>query len=173
MSSRKRLLLLAVLLMLSVCAAIWVSNVHDDAPEVVTPVADKTAARREEAKIGPQAEGRTVLPLDKLQRVSMDVGEFNPFGAKSWYVPPPAPPPAQLPPAQPTAPALPFTYAGKLQEEGGRWVVYLTQGEQFYAVSKGETFDNVYRFDGIENGHLVIQYLPLSIKQLLPIGTES
>jgi hypothetical protein len=109
--------------------------------------------------------------MDKLQRPQMEVGDLNPFGAKSWYVPPPPPPPEPLP--KPTAPPLPFTYVGKLQEDDGHWVIYLVKGDQSYAVSKGETFDSVYRLEGIENGNLVIQYLPLSIKQILAIGSES
>jgi hypothetical protein len=114
------------------------------------------------------------LALAQLERPNMSVSDSNPFGVKSWYVPPPQPkqPVIAAPPPKPAAPALPFTYVGKFEDEG-RWVVYLMKGEQLYVLKQGETFDNVYRFDGIKNGNLVIQYLPMSIKQLLRIGTDS
>ncbi|NHZ32153.1 hypothetical protein [Massilia rubra] len=102
----------------------------------------------------------------------------NPFDVKTWAVGPSAastrdasPPPALAP--QPTAPALPFLFAGKLELAPGKWLVYLTKGEQSIAVEMGETFEGIYRFEGIENDHIVIVYLPLQTKQLLPMGSAS
>jgi hypothetical protein len=170
MPSRKRLVLFG-LLALSIAAAAWVTefpvNASDD---IIALVAERPAATHKEAVKLP-VDDKPALSMDKLQRPQMEVGDLNPFGAKSWYVPPPPPPPEPLP--KPTAPPLPFTYVGKLQEDDGHWVIYLVKGDQSYAVSKGETFDSVYRLEGIENGNLVIQYLPLSIKQILAIGSES
>lgn len=106
------------------------------------------------------------------------LSEPNPFSVKSWYAPPPPPPlPTAavlppLPPPIPTAPPLPFSYVGKFQQQVGKWVIYLAKGDQTYAVSPGDAFDNVYRFEGIENDKLVIQYLPLSTKQFLLIGAD-
>jgi len=174
MASRRRLFLFGMLA-LTVGAVVWVSDAPGAADDAVAPAIVKAAAvQRREGQRQPQAERQAVLNLDKLQRDPMAVGEINPFGMKSWYVPPPAPPaPPPLPPSKPTAPPLPFTYVGKMEQDAGRWVIYLVKGEEAYAVSKGETFDNVYRFEGIENGNLVIQYLPLTVKQLLSIGAEN
>lgn len=173
MAGRRRLFLFG-LLALTVLAALWVSDMPDTSDAVVASATEKAIVPRKENKSAALAEHQVTLALDKLQRDPMEVGELNPFGVKSWFVPPPAPPakPAAAPPA-PTVPPLPFTYVGKLEQDAGRWVIYLAKGEEAYSVSKGETFDNVYRFDGIENGNLVIQYLPLAVKQLLPIGAEN
>jgi len=177
MRVRKRSLVFGLALLLTLGVVVWVSGERELAPDkVVVAVSDKAVRPRKDttSKNKPQDGEQLALPLDRLKRSGAAVGEFNPFGAKSWYVPPPpppAPPPSKPPP--PTAPALPFVYMGKMEEGSGRWIVYLVKGEQFYALVKGETFDGVYRLDGIENGNLVIQYLPLSIKQYLPIGAES
>lgn len=49
-------------------------------------------------------------------------------------------------------------------------MVYLARGNESFAVKAGEKFAGVYQFEGIEKGNLVILYLPLSVKQCLPIG---
>ena len=165
MNRRQRLLGLGLALVVTVCAVVAVSEMPENDAAVVAPAARKAAPGKDIGK--KQETGKTVL-LDKLSRTAMTVGDLNPFNAKSWYVPPPPPPPP--PPPKPTAPPLPFTYIGKLEEDGGRWTVYLAKGEQSYVLKKGETFDSVYRLEGLENGNLVIQYIPLSIKQFLPIG---
>jgi hypothetical protein len=165
MDRRRRLLGLGLVLTGALCAAIAVSDMPDGDTAIVGAVVRSDGAGNKTLK--KQEAGNSVL-LDKLSRGAMTAGDLNPFNAKSWYVPPPPPPPG--PPPKPTAPPLPFTYIGKLEEEGGRWTVYLAKGEQSYVVKKGETFDNVYKLEGLENGNLVIQYIPLSIKQFLPIG---
>jgi hypothetical protein len=172
-TSIHRRVVLFGLLAFSVGAAAWVSdNPHDPDEAAAVPAANRRAASASDAKPDQHvAADRIALPLDKLQRQPMTVGENNPFLAKSWYVAPPAP--AVPPPVKSTVPPLPFVFAGKLQEDDGALIIYLVKGEQSFAVKQGETFDNVYKLEGIEDGNLVIQYLPLSVKQLLPIGSDS
>lgn len=174
MVSRKRLVLFGSLAC-AVAAAVWVPDAPGGEDDIVASAVERATASREDPTSKARTEDPPTLLVDKLQRTPVMAGDLNPFSAKSWYVePPPSPPPLpEAPPPEPTAPPLPFTYVGKLREEGGHWLIYLTKGEQSYAVSKGETFDDVYRLEGIENDNLVIQYLPLSTRQLLPIGTES
>jgi hypothetical protein len=170
MMNPKRLFLL-VCLVLTLSTVAWVSGFDDNAENVVVaPKSTEVNVSRKRPVNKPQNTEQFVLVLDKLQRSPMAVYDLNPFGPKSWFVaPPPAPPP---PPQQPTAPPFPFIYQGKLEEDVGRWVFYLVKGEHLYMVRKGEVFDNTYRLDSVENGNLIIQYLPLSIKQLLPIVGE-
>ena len=49
-------------------------------------------------------------------------------------------------------------------------MVYLSKGNESFAVKPGEKFDGAYQFEGVENGNVVILYLPLSVKQRLSIG---
>lgn len=174
MTPFRRRIVLSGLLAFSVGAAAWVSGTPQDAADeaAAAPVTNRHSIAPVDINPGQRVTAQaTALPLERLQREPMTVGDSNPFLAKSWYVAPP-PPPAP-PPAKPAAPPLPFVFAGKLQEDDGALVIYLVKGEQSFAVKQGETFDNVYRLEGIEDGNLVIQYLPLSVKQLLPIGSDS
>lgn len=89
---------------------------------------------------------------------------------------PPAPKLAPQPVvAPPSAPMLPFLYAGKFEQPASnshiaQTVVYLTRGTESFAVSPGDALDANYRFVGIEGETLVFMYLPLSTRQTLNIG---
>lgn len=175
LGSRQRWLILLLLLGGVIGAAVRVSDpdrvVADDA--VVQP--EKPHANKQRDKQSRQeSDEQTLLNLEKLKGDGIAAAEQNSFAPKSWYVPPPPPKPTTLmAPAPPSAPSLPFVYLGKFEEEGGKLVVYLIKGEQPFIVGKGQTFDSVYRLEGIENGSLVIMYLPLSIKQSLPLAAAS
>jgi hypothetical protein len=108
------------------------------------------------------------LPLERLKRARMKVQKSGTFSAKSWYVPTPTPKPAPTP--APTAPPLPFTYLGKIQEAQGQPTYFLSDGNQVRLVSVGETLNNIYTVDGVEDGRLAITYLPLHVKQYLNVG---
>jgi hypothetical protein len=116
---------------------------------------------------------RTTMPekrlVDRISRSDVALSESDPFRSKSWYVPPPPPPPP--PPEKPHAPPMPFRYMG-MYEDQGKVTVYLTRGDESFAVSQGEKFADSYRLDKVERGILIISYLPLSVVQTLPIGSE-
>jgi hypothetical protein len=144
--------------------------------------ADATGARpvsmaRTVVPLAQSAERRSSKPVSLLlqaERDGIDGDIGNPFVAKSWFVQPLAGAPvAPPPPPPPSAPPLPFSFAGTLEAEPGHVVYYLVAGDQSYAVSSGEAFAGQYRLAGIENGQLVIVYVPLGIKQFLPLNTDS
>lgn len=149
----------------SIAAAWWVHGKESDASEVVAAVAHDNAPV---PSADADASG-THLPLDRLHHRAPATSDINPFLAKSWFVAPPPPPPP--PPPKPTAPPLPFQFMGQFEDPNtGKWVVYLSKGDEAFSVSPGDKFAETYQFDGIEQGKAVIRYLPLSIKQYLPIG---
>ncbi len=157
--------------MLAIAAGLIWLNVHagsgaDVASAVVPPVQRQAQAT---PRHQPRAEPGLQMPQERV--AGGDIG--NPFVAKSWYVQPPAPPVVAVTPPPPSAPPLPFGFAGALEAEPGHTVYYLVVGDQSYGVSKGETFAGQYRLDGVENGQLVIVYLPLATKQFLPMNTDS
>jgi hypothetical protein len=164
---KRRWIFLGLMLCVTLAAAAWMGrgeNTNDEeiaAPKNSNPIAKAGFKKQENEKL-PQLE------FDKLKRSAMDKVKQSLFVAKSWYVPPP-PVNAQAP-ATPTAPPLPFAYMGKLQEDSGRLIIYLAKGEQTYSVSRGDVIDDTYRIDAIENGQVVMTYLPLTVKQTLPIG---
>ena len=119
----------------------------------------------------------TRLALEKLERRASPKEVVDVFAIRSWYTPPPPPPPlpppvviAPEPPPAPVVPSLPFTYIGKFQEESGRLVIYLAQGDKVHSVGVGDAVENSYKVDSIEGGIMTLTYLPLNIKQTLSLG---
>jgi hypothetical protein len=130
------------------------------------PVADAVPEQ-----VLPSASTQLPVPGDRVQ---FDALEQNPFDAKTWYVPPPPPPSVAAiqpeEPPKPTAPPLPFSYVGRMEEGSGRVVVYLAQGGRALTVGAGDNIDGQYRLEGIEDAAIRFTYLPLGIKQTLPIA---
>jgi hypothetical protein len=109
------------------------------------------------------------------ERIVGDTAAASLFSVQSWYVAPPAPPPApvvaQAPPA-PTAPPLPFAFMGSYRTEGAVATYFRTQGDRVYDVKIGDTLDNTYSVDGVKSGQLLLTYMPLKIQQSLAVGDE-
>jgi hypothetical protein len=130
------------------------------------------------AEPGPNAEPMRLDP-DGLRRDGLAEPSGNPFVSKSWYVRPPAPAPRPVevvvPPAPvPTAPPLPFAYMGRLLEDTTQRPVYfLVKGDRLYTVAEGELIDGAYRLEGLDSGRLAFTYLPLNVRQFLPLGSGS
>lgn len=173
MKAGTRRVLIWGLLALTLVAAVWPEpDIDVAAPVKRAPRIDPTASSvsRATGPVGSQTSSGDVT-LEHNARSSVTQVETNPFAVRTWVVAqPPAPTPPPAVKAEPVAPPLPFAYAGKLEVEPGNWVFYLVRGEQSFAVSKGDVFDSVYRFDGLENGSLLIQYLPLSTPQRLRLN---
>jgi hypothetical protein len=113
--------------------------------------------------------------LRQSDRIARDTEAGSLFSAQSWYVAPPAPPPAPVvyqPPPAPTAPPLPYAFMGSFRTDGGGAIYYLTAGDRVYDVKVGDTLDNTYSVDGVKSGHLLLTYMPLKIQQSLAVGDE-
>jgi Tfp pilus assembly protein PilO len=95
------------------------------------------------------------------------------FAQHSWYVLPPAPPPAAPPPPPvPTAPPFPYTCIGSYAPEGQPPVFFLSHGDRMVEARVGEVIDGVYRFESAAGGQLVFVYLPLDVRQTLAAGVS-
>ena len=75
------------------------------------------------------------------------------------------------PPPAPTAPPLPFKYAGKAIADNETWVFLSQSGENFIAKTGGK-IDDKYRLDSINDDAITMTYLPLNIKQTLTINNK-
>ena len=123
----------------------------------------------------PAQRGRVlVVPLPELELEKLDLEKSrdpitNAFEPRSWIVPPPKIKQAPLPSPAPQAPPLPYTYIGKMMEDG-KIVVFLTRQELNYTVRSGDQLDNVYQVDDIRPTVMLLTYLPLNLQQSLPIG---
>jgi hypothetical protein len=121
----------------------------------------------------PQAE-KAAPPLEidlaRLKRAEALSPQADPFAPKSFA---PPPPPVQqavaAAPQPPTAPPLPFAYAGKLTQEG-RTEVFVLRGEELISIAAGQKLDADYRVDAISESQIAFTYLPLKMRQSLELG---
>jgi hypothetical protein len=168
----RRQWMLGLVLCITLAATLWVSQGEEEAgqgadvSDAATPGHARQPPRREAA-----ADSTPLLQLGRLaRRAPADLNQ-DAFAGRSWVAPPP--PVVQAPPAAPSAPPLPFTYIGKMQEgETGPVTVHLVQGEQSYSVKQGDVIDKTYRVESIDAAQIVLTYLPLAIKQTLTFGSS-
>jgi hypothetical protein len=170
---------LRLALVLSVCAIGIVSALaledSDEASGIAEPQAGSVNGG-DASKSGTAKSSRPVLHLsmEKLSRERGQKKTVDLFAVASWQAPaaPPPPPVAAqpAPPPPPTAPPLPFTYMGRFTEPSGKVVVYLGQGDKAHTVSVGDTLGGTYRVEALDSKQLTFTYVPLDIKQTLPIG---
>ena len=95
------------------------------------------------------------------------------FASQSWYVAPPPPHPHRFGRSSPSAPPFPYTFVGSYNDGSSATVYFLTRNDRVYDVRLGDTLDQIYSVDAVENGQLVFTYKPLSIRQTLPVGGGS
>jgi hypothetical protein len=91
------------------------------------------------------------------------------FSSHSWEPPPPkvkaGPPPA---PPKPVAPPLPYTFAGRMLQDGTIYV-FLARGDRVITAKQGDTIEGVYRVDSISETQVGLTYVPLNEKQALTV----
>lgn len=89
------------------------------------------------------------------------------FRPRSWQPPAPAPRPAPV--AKPNAPPLPFTYLGRIEEDGAT-TVYLRRGEDVVLAQPDKAIDSTYRLEEVAADRLVFTFVPLQQQQVLSLG---
>src|SRR5258706_11788565 len=104
------------------------------------PVLEAPPAKRLEARTRAASDE---LDLGRLSdRARVDDGVIaDPFANASF-----ASPARAAGHAAPEAPALPFTYVGKMIEDG-KLHVFLAEGDRSYSVTAGQTLSGQYRVD--------------------------
>jgi hypothetical protein len=102
-------------------------------------------------------------PADDTHVTTIDL-----FKLHSWYVAPP-PKPAGPPPSppKPVAPAVPFSYMGRIDGTPDGTLLMLSGGNRVYTVAVGETIEKVWRLDSDAGKTLRFTYLPLELPQTL------
>ena len=134
------------------------------------------ATKRHENAHGTDHKARSLDATLKISdRLVKDTVAGALFAVQSWYIAPPAPPPARVAvqaPPPPSAPPLPFAFMGSYKSQDGNPTFFLTAGDRVYDVKVGDTLDNTYSVDGVKSGQLLLTYMPLKIQQSLAVGTE-
>jgi hypothetical protein len=175
MNPKPRSALLIVALAVTLGAVYWASRL-DSSQEV-----EAVAVPRPRASDGPAkvVHGTGELDLGRLRRGPSVDPAADPFALRDFRPAPPvvkrpiAAPAAQAdaPAPPPQAPPLPFAYLGKLAE-GNSTTVFLSMGDRNLVVRTGDVIDNNYRVEEVTEAAVVLTYLPLTVKQTLPIGAK-
>jgi hypothetical protein len=166
-SSPLRRWLLAVALAATVAAAGWVGG-NQEASRVA--VVDVDGGKRSEAAEPRQqaaasaAEGDIDLERLRQRQVSREIGQMFPA------LQPELPAQAARKPEPPRAPPLPFTFFGRMVENGTT-VVFLNRQDDVFTAKAGDTIGGTYRVEEINGAEVVLTYLPLKQRQTLPIGS--
>jgi hypothetical protein len=116
-------------------------------------------ARHESAATGE-------IDLAKLQRPWSAAAQGDPFAPRSFA--PPAPAARAAAAEKPSAPPLPFAFAGRLTQNGVTEVL-VTRGEEIISIAAGQNIDGEYRVDAISESRIAFTYLPLKEKQSLQV----
>lgn len=112
------------------------------------------------------------LDITQLQRNKNNVALTNLF---SVLIPPPPPlpivmsPQVELAPPQPVAPPLPFRFLGRLIDHD-RTVVFVAHDSLNFSLHLGDTVENLYRVEAMDENQMTFVYLPLDERQTLNMG---
>lgn len=121
------------------------------------------AKRLAPPEIAPRQSPTAITPR-------MAVARANLFPEQTWFIPPPPPPPPPyVPPPPPQAPALPFTYMGRWQEDSTT-TYYLTRGTLPISARAGQVLDGAWRLEPVVGSNLNFTYLPLNQVRSLRMG---
>jgi len=150
----------------------------------VSAASAPTASGSSAADASAKAEAAIELPAFIAERSrAIPRSDGDPFVSLSWLpAPPPAPAPAPQPaaaitaaappppPPAPVAPPLPFAFLGMIESGTPKPAAFLSRGEALFVVSVGDKVDNnTYQVNAITAHEVVLTYLPLNIRQTLPV----
>jgi hypothetical protein len=143
---------------------------EDASGEVVGAVTKVARTQRVEGSSEQTAE--THFDLSAIKRpIPKAVHTSSLFDSKSWYTLPPAPPvPAYVPPPQPVAPSIPFSFIGRMLDVG-EVTLFLSRNDRQYTVKVKDVLDDTYRIDRIGERDAVLTYLPTNTQQTLSYNT--
>jgi hypothetical protein len=159
----RRRLLWFVAIAGTAAAVAWVSVNDDEVIVARTRRGESTTSAKRVGNGGTNGVA-PLLQLDRLEARKAEDMKVDLFASRSWYVAPPPPPPPK-----PTAPPLPFTYAGRLID-AGRTTVFLNRQGRNQLVNPGDLIENTWRVEAIGTTTMTLTYLPLNESQILALG---
>lgn len=182
--THKQWWLAAVLLAtLAATAATWWHERAVGSPDIEVVTGTERPARSVSnllARVMPLSAGRKltdpaidIFSVSKLSVPSADIAASRqPVVTPPPVILPPPPPveAAPLPPPKPAVPPLPFLFIGKLGDETGQFIVFVSVRGRNYAVKTGDTLIHQYRVDDIRPPTMTVTYLPMNIQQTMSIG---
>lgn len=165
LSPKMRSLLLISASGLTLAAVFFAPPAEVEAMDTVKPVAPRMR------EVQMETSPATDVPDIVIARAGDGTPLDDPFTSKASKAEVAQTQEPIAPPPEPSAPPLPYSYLGKMMEDG-KVVIFLGKQENNYSVRLGETVDGLYRLDEISDQALTLVYLPLEKKQMLPIGRD-
>jgi hypothetical protein len=139
-------------------ATAWIAIDLRRSPE---PVSGKSSAEvvRQDADTASAAREPSIPARSTLGRTASDL-----FSVHSWM--PKLKPSAAAAPVAPTAPPLPFRFAGQFYRDSGT-EVYLARGEEIFPVKEGDTLDGQYKVEAVTGSEVRFLHVPSGMAQTM------
>jgi hypothetical protein len=139
-------------------ATAWIAIDLRRSPE---PVSGKSSAEvvRQDADTASAAREPSIPARSTLGRTASDL-----FSVHSWM--PKLKPSAAAAPVAPTAPPLPFRFAGQFYRDSGT-EVYLARGEEIFPVKEGDTLDGQYKVEAVTGSEVRFLHVPSGTAQTM------
>ena len=148
------------------------SIVYGREQQAEPPAQPEPARPARQAERATPADTLANLDIARLKRAARPDNVVDALAPRS--VPAPAivgtaaPAAATQPAAAPGAPALPFSYLGKMVD-GGKTTVFLARGAELLNVVAGSAIDDTYKVQHITETEITFLFLPLGAQQALPL----
>ncbi|MGQ2964933.1 hypothetical protein [Methylophilus sp.] len=136
---------------LTLLACWWVEQAEQPAAVASSTVATRVRARMPLAQAMPQLLAEHQAAAAKALPVAEEQDGVNLFDAMVIPVADTAPM------AVAAVPVSPYTYAGRLQEDG-RWTVFLTDGRQQYVLHEGDQFAEGWKVAVLDQQKVILQH---------------
>jgi hypothetical protein len=149
---------IAILIAVLAVSAAWIAIDLRRSPEPASPKSSAGVARQEQ-DTGSAAKEPSIPERSTLGRTGSDL-----FSVHSW-MPKPKPTAAEAPVA-PTAPPLPFRFAGQFYRDSGT-EVYLAKGEEIFPVKEGDTLDGQYKVEAVTGSEVRFLHVPSGTAQTM------
>ena len=186
LGTRGRWAVYGIALLGTLAAVRWAGGQDDGA---AAPVRERVVERSASAagaantptatkQMAVTADAGTTLDVSRLGQRTAAGSERDLFPAVNWAQVAREeeikrnPPPKPAPPPPPQAPPLPFTYMGRMIEDG-KSTVFLIQGDRSLIVRQGETVQGSWRVDAIADQAMTFTYVPLNKQQTLSFAASA
>jgi len=163
----KRWLVLGGLLALTVWLVLNVPESENDLV-IINPVSSSKHQLKLDRSTLP-VEAKKDSQISLVQRLPITGKSVDLFGLEQEIKPKNKVKPIIRPKPIAKAPALPFTYVGKLVENN-TVKVFLLEDQRLHIVKKGEKIGENYQLKNVSDQQISWLYLPLNITQKMSIG---
>jgi len=151
---------------LTLIASAWVGQQENDASDIVVEARqENNAGKAKPESMRSAASTGSALGDGVYKRLAINDTPQNLFTVLAS----PEPLPDEVTNTRPQMPANPFTYAGKLLEDG-KLIVFLTDGVRNHLVQVGDVLDDVWQIQSIQPPELTLKYIPLKTEIKMQIG---